>query len=77
MERGVNMTQKEYAEMLMELDKNHKIETCEPCPHCGTETIMHHMAGKCEHCGETVLACSMCDCDIMECSKCPFSHNLT
>lgn len=73
----LNMKQKEFIEMLKEMDSNNEIETSELCPYCDMESSMKHMVDKCEHCGEVILACSMCDTHIMDCAKCPFSHNLT
>lgn len=40
------------------------------CPHCGQETEIDRLGGKCEHCGHFLKPCSLCNMDIVDCSKC-------
>lgn len=47
-------------------------EVDEMCPHCGYETngIFNPSRDKgiiCQHCGELILPCSLCDCSMVPC----------
>lgn len=52
-------------------------EGAELCPHCSHENNFVWVEGnsrsiKCEECGEEILLCSLCNMDMVDCSKCPF-----
>ena len=51
----------------------------EYCPHCEMEVELQQqgdeMAGKCPNCGNTLLFCSLCDCDKVKCSECPHKQS--
>lgn len=51
-------------------DYNHVYEWC---PHCETEVKLDVILKKqiCPNCGESILPCALCDCDVVKCSKCP------
>lgn len=45
----------------------------ELCPYCEQEVELEpisYVLQRCPQCGAQIRACSLCDCDIVDCSKC-------
>lgn len=57
-----------------------KITVTELCPYCMNEAEVEiekgEMSSICPHCGQHLLLCSLCDNDIVDCSKCPFERKV-
>lgn len=45
----------------------------EHCPHCDSDTpfYVEFKAFHCTHCGKSILPCSLCDKDRVDCNECP------
>lgn len=43
------------------------------CPHCEIEVKLDAILKKqiCPNCGEIILPCALCDCDVVKCAECP------
>lgn len=47
--------------------------TTELCPHCDSEVkIPADYPSNCPNCGKTILPCSMCNMDQVNCNRCIF-----
>lgn len=42
------------------------------CPHCEIEVKLDAILKKqiCPNCGEMILPCALCDCDVVKCTEC-------
>ena len=45
----------------------------ELCSCCNTEVKLYAAfeSQNCPNCGERILPCALCDCDVVDCTKCP------
>lgn len=48
------------------------------CPHCETEVKLDAILKKqvCPNCGEIILPCALCNCDVVKCTECPTENAL-
>lgn len=53
------------------IENEFKFDAVELCPYCNQETNMTQMIQKCEHCGEWIVCCSVCD-NHSRCGKCEY-----
>ena len=79
--QSVGMTEPEYKELMLEMDLTEGgYDFDEACPHCDyvNEVLLSETKecknGKrtliCKDCGETILACNLCDMDNCDCCNC-------
>lgn len=45
----------------------------EYCPYCNDESIIDKNGGICEHCGNYLKPCSLCNMNKVNCNKCKFN----
>lgn len=64
----------EFLRTIIAEGKNHTTAYCdEGCPHCGKDVPFHaeFKAFHCTNCGKSILPCSLCDHDKVDCNECP------
>ncbi len=47
------------------------------CPYCEQEVKLDAVLKKqiCPDCGKIIYPCALCDCDVVDCNKCPIENN--
>lgn len=64
----------EFLRTIVAIGKNHAKGYCdEGCPHCGNDTPFYaeFKSFHCTNCGKSILPCSLCDHDKVNCNECP------